>query len=101
MLVMLFGSMPAVVLGALLGWLADVMRGQPVWLRRFLVIVPAALFVIVLGAELETQIVRRGPPQHFALVSCIPTAVAAFILERATRRRVIPRVPPAHVRRGA
>ncbi len=96
-----FGGMPAVVLGALLGWLADAIRAHPVWLRRLLLIAPAALFVMVLGAELEAQIVRRGPPQHFALVSCIPTAIAAFILERATRRHPTPRVPAAYVRRGA
>ena len=101
LLVMLFGSMPAFVTGALLGWLADVMRAQPVWLRRFVLIVPAVLIVILFGAELDSQISRRGPSQHVALASCIPTVVACFILERATRRRSTPCVPPAYVQRGA
>jgi hypothetical protein len=94
--VMLFGSMPAIVIGALLGWLADAMRAQPVWLRRFALIVPAVMVVIVCGVEIETKLIGRGP-EHFALLAAIPTAVAAFILERATRSRSTPSVPLAYV----
>jgi hypothetical protein len=91
LLVVAFGIVPAIVLGALLGWLADVTATLPVWLRRFLLIVPAVLLVAVLGTEFGLQ--------HMILVSCIPTAVATLLLERGTRNHVAPPVPVAHVRR--
>jgi hypothetical protein len=91
LLVLAFGVVPAIVLGALLGWLADVMKTMPLWPRRFVLIVPAVLLVVVLGAEFAMQ--------HMILVSCIPTAVATFMLERGTRTEVAPPVPIAHARR--
>lgn len=89
--VAIFGIVPAVVLGALLGWLADVMAPLPTWVRRFVLILPATLLVIVLAAEFTMQ--------DFILVSCIPTVVAALVLERGTRLVVPPPVPLAHARR--
>jgi hypothetical protein len=54
-------------------------------------VVPAVLLVALLGAEFLMQ--------HMILVSCIPTAVATFMLERGTRADVAPPVPVAHARR--
>jgi hypothetical protein len=89
LLVLMFGSIPAIVVGALLGWIADAMKAMPVWARRLVLIVPAVLLVIVLGTELWMK--------DFIFVSCIPTTVATFILERATRLTQRPPVPPAQV----
>jgi ABC-type dipeptide/oligopeptide/nickel transport system permease subunit len=93
MFVMIFGIVPGVVLGALLGWLAEVMAPLPVWLRRFVLCLPAMLLVMVMAVEFSMQ--------HFILVACIPTLVAAFVLERATRLVATPPVPVAHARRGS
>jgi hypothetical protein len=89
--VVAFGIVPGVVLGALLGWLADVMKALPIWLRRFVLVVPAVLLVVALAAEFSMQ--------GFIYVSCIPTAVAVLLLERGTRKVVTPPVPVAHARR--
>ena len=90
-LVLIFGSVPSILVGALLGWLADVMKPLPVWARQFVLIVPAVLLVIVLGAAFGMQ--------RFIFVSCIPTAVATLVLERATRLAQTPPLPPAQARR--
>jgi len=90
--VSVIGMLPAVVVGALLGWLGEVMGPLPVWLRRFVLVLPALLLVIVLGAELSMQ--------EFILVSCIPTTVAALVLERATREREAPPIPVAVLHRS-
>jgi hypothetical protein len=87
--VIMFGGLPGIVLGALLGWLAHLTKPLPSWLRRFVLIVPAILLVIVLAAEFALQ--------DFILVSCIPTVVAALLLERYTRVVVPPPVPPARL----
>jgi len=88
MLVVMFGIVPAIVIGALLGWLAEVMKPLPTWMRRFVLIMPAVALVVILGAEFSMQ--------DFIVVSCIPTAVATLVLERATRLVLPPPVPPAH-----
>ena len=93
MFVTMFGIVPAVVLSALLGWLAEAMAPLPVWVRRFVLCLPAMLLVIVLAAEFSMQ--------HFILVSCIPTVVAAFVLEHATRLVAPPPVPVAQARRAS
>jgi hypothetical protein len=87
--VVMFGIVPGLVLGALLGWLADVMKPLPIWLRRVVLLVPAVLLVVVLATELTME--------SFIVLSCIPTAVATLLLERGTRLVVVPPVPVARV----
>lgn len=89
-LVIVFGLVPGIVLGGLLGWLAEVMAPLPVWLRRCVLIVPPLLLVVLLGGEL-------GKEQFIALAS-IPTLVAALLLEGATRLSVAPPLPVARAR---
>ena len=92
LLVMVVGMMPGVALGAVLGWLAGLMKSLPVWPRRILLLAPALLMVDVLGREFELQ--------HLIAVSCIPTAVCVLILERHTRFVPPQYVPPAQVHRA-
>lgn len=87
--VIMFAIMPGVVVGALLGWLADVMKPMPTWARRSVLLVPAVLLVVVLAGEFRLE--------QFILLSCIPTAVAALLLERGTRLAAEPPVPTARV----
>jgi hypothetical protein len=89
--VCMIGIVPAVVLGALLGWLAEVTAPLPRWLRAFVLTLPALLLVVLLGAYFAMQ--------QFILVACIPTVVAALVLERATRLVVTPPLPVARARR--
>src|SRR5690349_21503693 len=92
MWVVAFGIVPGILLGALLGWLAEVMQPLPIWVRRFVLLVPAVALVAVLAGEFSLQ--------HFILLASIPTAVAALVLERGTRPSSPPPVPLAHARRG-
>lgn len=89
--VLIFGIVPGFMLGGLLGWLADAMKPLPIWVRRFVLVVPAVLLVVVLAAQFSMQ--------SFIVLSCIPTAVATLLLERATREVIPPPVPVAHARR--
>lgn len=88
--VFMFGLVPAVILGAILGWIADVMKPLAIWVRRVVLIVPALLLVIGLGDFFALH--------EFIVVSCIPTLVATLLLERGTRLVVAPPVPLAHAR---
>ena len=90
LLVAMYGIVPGVVLGALLGWVAGVMNPLPIWVRRFVIAFPAVLLVWVLASFFLLQ--------EFILVSCIPTAVAVLVLERATRLVLPPPLPPATAR---
>ena len=91
--VLIFGIVPGFLLGGLLGWLADVMKPLPIWLRRFVLVVPAVLLVVVLATQFSMQ--------NFIALSCIPTAVATLLLERGTREVAPPPVPVAHARRSS
>lgn len=91
-LVTMFGMVPGAVLGAVLGLIAKATQAHSIWLRRVALIVPAVLLVIWLGSEFTME--------DFILVSCIPTVVAAVVLERATRLVVPPPVPVAHARKA-
>jgi hypothetical protein len=90
--VIAFGIVPGVVLGALLGWIADVMKPLPIWVRRLVLLVPAVALVAALAAEFALQ--------QFILLASIPTAVATLLLERSTRPSEPPPVPLAQARRG-
>ncbi|HEX3762897.1 MAG TPA: hypothetical protein VHW23_29575 [Kofleriaceae bacterium] len=88
--VMLFAGIPAVVLGGLLGLVAALSeRKSPRW-RAVLLALPAFGLVAVLAATFGlTTLVP---------VACIPTLVAALVLERWTRHVEPPPVPVATVR---
>ena len=87
--VVMFGGMPGVTAGALLGGLAQGTAARPPWLRATCLAVPAMGVVFVLASAFEMT--PMGP------VACIPTVVAALILERWTRRVTPPPVPVATV----
>ena len=91
-LVVMFGMVPGVLLGAGLGWIAGLMKASPIWLRRFVLLVPAILLVAMLGSEFDLE--------HFIAMSCIPSVVGVLILERNTRLVAPPIVPPAQVHRA-
>ena len=91
MVVFMIGAVPALIVGVLLGWLAQATAHHRVWFRRLVLVVPAVLVVFTLGAMFSLQ--------SAVLVSCIPTTAAAFWLERATRARVVPPVPVVAVHR--
>jgi hypothetical protein len=90
LLVSSVGILPGVVTGACLGALAGSMRAQPRWLRVRKLLIPALAVVAALATTLGVI--------SFAAVSAIPTMVAVLILERWTRERVEPIVPPARAR---
>jgi hypothetical protein len=90
-LVLIFGGLPAVVAGALLGALASVMDDAPVPLRIGVLTVPALGVVFGLAHEFRMQ--------ELAMVSCIPTVVAGLMLERWTRKIEAPPVPVARATR--
>lgn len=88
--VAMVGIVPGVVTGACLGAIAGALRAQPSWLRLPLLLVPALLVVTALALAFSMV--------SFAGVSAIPTCVAVLLLERWTRQRVEPVVPPARAR---
>jgi hypothetical protein len=92
MLVIIFGGLPGVLAGTLLGTLAHVIDDAPVPLRIGVLAVPALGVVFGLAHEFRMQ--------DLAMVSCIPTVVAALILERWTRKVEAPPVPIARANRG-
>jgi len=92
MLVIVFGGLPGVVAGALLGALASVISGSPRVIRVAVLTAPALCVVFALAGEFGMQ--------DLAVVSCIPTVVAALILERWTRLVEAPPVPVARVLPG-
>ena len=82
LLVTVYGGIPAMVLGAVLGWLAGVSATRsPRW-RVVLIALPAFGLVAVLAAIFWFT---AAVP-----VACIPTLVAALVLERWTRPISIP-----------
>jgi hypothetical protein len=85
------GIVPGVGLGALLGWLAGTVSTRSIWFRRFLLTLPALLLVALLGGAYYVGL-------DMIALCAIPTAVAALVLERATRKVEPPPLPTAHAR---
>lgn len=85
-----FGSLPAIVAGALLGGLADHLAASAPWARFAILGALAALVVAVLGTL----------SMWFVLIplACVPTLVGVAILERWTRRPIAAPLPPAYRR---
>ncbi len=87
--VIIFGGVPGVAVGGLLGLLAARTDTSPPWLRAALLAVPALGVVVFLAGAFGMY--------SYVVVSCIPTMVAALVLERWTRRVTPPPVPVAKV----
>jgi hypothetical protein len=90
MFVILFGGIPGLIAGGVLGWLAGYIEARPPSLRATLLAVPAVGVVFFLASPFGMD---ASVP-----VACIPTVVAALILERWTRRVTPAPVPAAVVR---
>jgi MFS family permease len=88
--VVVFGSIPAAVLGALLGLLAGMFATRSRHWRAVLLTLPAFGLVAVLASLFGFEPVIP--------VACVPTFIAALVLERWTRRVVPAPVPVAMVR---
>lgn len=82
---------PAVFLGGVLGKLAEVTAAYRPWLRVLGLAVPACGLVVWLADKFDLL--------HFVPHACIPTFVAASILERTTRKPQV--VPVAAVERAS
>lgn len=82
-MVVMFSFIPALLLGALLGCIAESTAAhRPMW-RLVVLALPACGLVIVLASAFEML--------RFVPHACIPTFVAASILERTTRKpQVVP-----------
>src|SRR6185436_12450644 len=85
--VVVFSGVPAVVVGALIGLFAGLTATRSPWWRAVLLSLPAFALVVILASIFGLS--ARIP------VACIPTLVAALMLERWTRR-VAP-APPVPV----
>jgi len=90
MLVVVLGGVPGMLAGGVLGWLAQGTAAFPPALRVALLVVPAVAVVFVLADAFG---VHDGSPH-----ACIPTVLAALVLERWTRRVSLPPVPVATAR---
>jgi hypothetical protein len=86
-LVMMFGGVPGLVAGAGLGALASFTATIPPPIRVAILTLPALGVVYGLAHEFGLQ--------ELALVSSIPTVVAALVLEKWTRHVDPPPVPVA------
>lgn len=89
-LVVMIGGVPGVAMGGLLGAIARLLAARPPALRILALALPAFGLVALLGATFGY---RATVP-----LACIPTLVAALILERSTRLVVAPAIPVASVR---
>jgi len=90
MLVVMFGGVPAVIVGALLGLLAGVFATRSPYWRAALLTLAAFGLVTVLASTFGFS---AAVP-----IACVPTFIAAFLLERWTRRVVPAPVPVATMR---
>lgn len=79
--VFMFGVMPALIAGLAIGHIADRTATYSLWARRIAITVPAWLVVMLVGCGLGMG--------SYVVVACIPTTVAAVVLERLTRERSI------------
>lgn len=89
MLVMIFGAIPGMFLGLLLGLFAGGFPKLAVPARLATLILPSLGLVYLLADEFAMR--------DYVLVAMIPTAVATSILERWTRWREAPPLPIAQV----
>jgi hypothetical protein len=76
-MVFTIGLIPALLTGAAVGLVAGGTREAPPTQRRIAIAAPALAVVALLGSAFALE--------RFILLACIPTLVAAFALEQATR----------------
>lgn len=88
-MVFMFGGIPGLLAGGLLGGLAQGIATRPPPLRATVLAVPAVGVVFFLASAFGLS--------PMAPIACIPTVVAALILERWTRRVTPAPVPVATV----
>jgi hypothetical protein len=89
-LVFMFGSVPGISAGVVLGGVARALERSSRLVRIVVLTLPALGLVYALAREFDMM--------HVAAVSCIPTVIAALILERWTRSPADP--PPVPVARA-
>lgn len=89
-MVSMFGMIPGVLAGLVLGFVASQMESYGVVARVAALVVPAICVVIMLASEFGMD--------ELIPVASIPTVVAALLLERWTRKVVPPPVPVAQIR---
>ena len=77
-LVMIYGFIPGLLTGAIIGAVADLLKIRPAF-RIAILFIPAVGMVALLGNFFELK--------ELILPSCIPTAVSVLLLERSTRPR--------------
>jgi len=87
--VAMFGIVPGIAMGGLLGVIAKTIAGSPIIVRCMALCLPALALVWLLASVFLME--------HYILVSSIPTLVAVLLLERGTRRVVSPPLPVARV----
>ena len=89
-LVIIFGGLPGAIGGALLGAIGQLIDDAKVPIRIGVLALPAFGLVFLLATQFGME--------NAAWISCIPTLVAALILERWTRKQPEPEpVPVARV----
>lgn len=91
-LVAMFGMVPGVLAGIVLGLVAGHMESSGVVARIAALTVPTVGVVILLATEFGME--------ELILVASIPSVVAALVLERWTRKVEPPPVPVAQIRAG-
>ncbi|MFN0252238.1 MAG: hypothetical protein ACKV2T_35505 [Kofleriaceae bacterium] len=89
MLVLIFGAIPGMCLGLVLGVFAGAFSKLAVAARLAILILPSVGLVYLLADEFAMR--------DYTVVAMIPTVVATSILERWTRWRETPPLPIAHV----
>ena len=85
--IMIFGMIPAMLIGAFEGGLADWTTRTPPWVRMLLLAPLPVGFVWVMANALRLGTIGDA--------ACIPTFVAVLILEKTSRAEVL--VPTARV----
>lgn len=85
-LIAIFGCFPGLVAGALIGALAGAISDRSPLVRASVLAIPAFGLVFVLDHLLPADLL--GP-------ASIPTFLSVWVLERITRKRVAPSLPPA------
>lgn len=90
MIVVMYSGIPALVLGGMLGLFAGLTETRSRHWRTVLLSVPAFGLVVLLGAVFRLS--------EVVPIACVPTFIAALVLERWTRLVVPAPVPVATVR---
>lgn len=88
--IIVYGGVPGLLTGAILGWLAQAIEAQDRRLRMFVLTALAIIAVAMLGAAFDMP--RDVVP------ACVPTIACALTLERWTRRLPPPPIPIATAR---